>query len=380
MLTLTTTGSTAGRSVVNDCADRRAEGSGDAAPRRRGPPVRQPHGLAVLVAVDGLGAKRSLTAFAPAQFAQHTAAVVDMHPLTDERCSMAAVAVVAPGREGHDATTQQLAFQLRCMMSGLHRSYSVRRTTRGSSLLSRVCPQAVRTRTGPSRFGAEADWVVISPGRPRGQASSAAPGKLVTSVTCAVAPHSRQRTEVGDMESHTSGTLVGTGTFRCVSCEYVVSLAAADTLPPCPSCGGEAFVRASLFTAANVPAPSLPNATAADETRLADIRAEIDEPGQYLVYEDGEESVIHELTREWTRIGRSLAADVRFDDPTVSRRHALVVRQPDGVRVLDDRSLNGVFVNGERIEWHPLRDGDELVVGRHRLSFVDVPATTDSER
>jgi pSer/pThr/pTyr-binding forkhead associated (FHA) protein len=44
--------------------------------------------------------------------------------------------------------------------------------------------------------------------------------------------------------------------------------------------------------------------------------------------------------------------------------------------VLDDRSLNGVFVNGERIEWHPLRDGDELVVGRHRLSFVDVPAVT----
>ncbi len=41
---------------------------------------------------------------------------------------------------------------------------------------------------------------------------------------------------------------------------------------------------------------------------------------------------------------------MRFDDPTVSRRHALVVRQPDGVRVLDDRSLNGVFVNGERVE------------------------------
>ncbi len=60
------------------------------------------------------------------------------------------------------------------------------------------------------------------------------------------------------------------------------------------------------------------------------------------------------LTREWTRVGRSLAADVRFDDPTVSRRHALIVRQPDGVRVLDDRSLNGVFVNGERIEWRVL--------------------------
>jgi len=181
------------------------------------------------------------------------------------------------------------------------------------------------------------------------------------------------------MESHTSGTLVGTGTFRCVSCEYVVSLAAADTLPPCPSCGGEAFVRASLFTAAHIPAPSLPEASAADETRLADMRAEIETPGQYLVYEDGDEAIVHELTREWTRIGRSLAADVRFDDPTVSRRHALVVRQADGVRALDDRSPNGVLVNGERIERHQLRDGDELVVGRHRIAFVDVSATAGSE-
>jgi len=176
------------------------------------------------------------------------------------------------------------------------------------------------------------------------------------------------------MESHSSGTLAGTGTFRCAACDYVVSLAAADTLPPCPSCGGESFVRASLFTAAHVPAPALPEASADDAQRLAGARAEIEVPGQYLLYTDGEETVVHDLTREWTRIGRSLAADIRFDDPTVSRRHALVVRQPDGVRVLDDRSLNGVFVNGERVEWHPLRDGDELVVGRHRLSFVDLPA------
>jgi hypothetical protein len=176
------------------------------------------------------------------------------------------------------------------------------------------------------------------------------------------------------MESHSSGTLVGTGTFRCVACDYVVSLAAADTLPSCPSCGGDSFVRASLFTAAYVPAPALSEASPAEELRIADVRDELEAPGQYLVFHDGEETVAHELTREWTRIGRSLAADVRFDDPTVSRRHALVVRQPDGVRVLDDRSLNGVFVNGERIEWHPLADGDELVVGRHRLTFVDVPA------
>jgi pSer/pThr/pTyr-binding forkhead associated (FHA) protein len=44
-----------------------------------------------------------------------------------------------------------------------------------------------------------------------------------------------------------------------------------------------------------------------------------------------------------TKIGRSLTADIRLDDPTVSRRHALVCIQREGVRVLDDRSLNGVF-------------------------------------
>jgi len=67
-------------------------------------------------------------------------------------------------------------------------------------------------------------------------------------------------------------------------------------------------------------------------------------------------------------------ADVRFDDPTVSRRHALIVRQPDGVRVLDDRSLNGVFVNGERVEWRALKDGDEIVVGRYRLQYLHLTA------
>jgi pSer/pThr/pTyr-binding forkhead associated (FHA) protein len=77
------------------------------------------------------------------------------------------------------------------------------------------------------------------------------------------------------------------------------------------------------------------------------------------------------LSQEWTRIGRSLAADIRFDDATVSRRHALVVSQAEGVRVLDDRSLNGVYVNGERVEWAPLTDGDEISIGRHSIFFVD---------
>jgi pSer/pThr/pTyr-binding forkhead associated (FHA) protein len=173
------------------------------------------------------------------------------------------------------------------------------------------------------------------------------------------------------MESLTSGTLAGTGSFRCEECGYVVTLAAADELPACPGCGGSQFVRASLFSGGPFqrrsadPTPQQ-RAASADEARES-----ITAPGQYLAYEEDGIRRVVPLEREWTRIGRSLAADIRFDDPTVSRRHALIVRQPDGVRVLDDRSLNGVFVNGDRVEWRVLGDGDEIVVGRYRLMFLE---------
>jgi pSer/pThr/pTyr-binding forkhead associated (FHA) protein len=104
---------------------------------------------------------------------------------------------------------------------------------------------------------------------------------------------------------------------------------------------------------------------------VEDARAGLSEPGKYLAYEESGRHVVIALSREWTRIGRSMAADLRFDDATVSRRHALVVNQAEGVRVLDDRSLNGIYVNGQRVEWSPLADGDELSIGRHTLYFMD---------
>ena len=102
-----------------------------------------------------------------------------------------------------------------------------------------------------------------------------------------------------------------------------------------------------------------------------DARAGLTEPGKYLAYEESGRHVVVALARECTRIGRSMAADVRFDDATVSRRHALVVSQAEGVRVLDDRSLNGVYVNGRRVEWSQLSNGDEVAIGRHTLYFMD---------
>jgi pSer/pThr/pTyr-binding forkhead associated (FHA) protein len=183
------------------------------------------------------------------------------------------------------------------------------------------------------------------------------------------------------MEPLTSGTFVGAGSFRCRRCGYVLTLTGSDALTECPGCGGEDFVRASLFSTERLRAG---HATAAREGTLAQparsdqgallakVREGLEQPGQYLCYEENGELRTVALTREWTRVGRSLVADVRFDDPTVSRRHALIVRQPDGVRVLDDRSLNGVFVNGSRVEGKVLNDGDEIIVGRYRLSFLNV--------
>src|SRR5436190_19970326 len=183
------------------------------------------------------------------------------------------------------------------------------------------------------------------------------------------------------MDSLTAGTFVGAGSFRCSSCGYMLALTGLDTLMACPSCGGEEFARASLFNTERIIGKDAPAARSAGlaeaeaddwEGTLSRAREQITRPGDYLCYEEGGEVRTVALAREWTRIGRSLAADVRFDDPTVSRRHALIVRQPDGVRVLDDRSLNGVFVNGERVDWRGLRDGDEIVVGRYRLTYLEV--------
>jgi pSer/pThr/pTyr-binding forkhead associated (FHA) protein len=119
--------------------------------------------------------------------------------------------------------------------------------------------------------------------------------------------------------------------------------------------------------------PAAPEEPAGDvlPAWVAEARESLTVPGKYLAFEDGSRPQVVPVQREWTRIGRSLAADVRFDDATVSRRHALIVHQADGTRVLDDRSLNGVYVNGRRVEWSPLKDGDQIVVGRHTLVFLD---------
>ena len=76
------------------------------------------------------------------------------------------------------------------------------------------------------------------------------------------------------------------------------------------------------------------------------------------------------LEQEQTTVGRSPDCDVFLDDVTVSRRHALVLRR-DGRFFIEDRgSLNGTFLNRRRIESGPLEDGDEVQIGKYRLTFL----------
>jgi pSer/pThr/pTyr-binding forkhead associated (FHA) protein len=94
-------------------------------------------------------------------------------------------------------------------------------------------------------------------------------------------------------------------------------------------------------------------------------------PGRYLAIEDGDDVVMLPLAAELVHIGRSPAADIVLDDVSVSRRHAIVARRRERSVILDDRSRNGVLVNGKRVGEAALQDGDTIVVGRVVLRFVE---------
>ena len=73
---------------------------------------------------------------------------------------------------------------------------------------------------------------------------------------------------------------------------------------------------------------------------------------------------------ERTRIGRSPDCDIFLDDVTVSRNHAVLVEENGKFYVEDQGSLNGTFVNRRRIDKAPLANGDELQIGKYRMTFI----------
>lgn len=70
-------------------------------------------------------------------------------------------------------------------------------------------------------------------------------------------------------------------------------------------------------------------------------------------------------------IGRAPSAAVFLDDITVSREHAILERRADGLHLSDVGSLNGTYVNRQRIESVRLADGDEVQIGKYRLTYIE---------
>jgi pSer/pThr/pTyr-binding forkhead associated (FHA) protein len=93
--------------------------------------------------------------------------------------------------------------------------------------------------------------------------------------------------------------------------------------------------------------------------------------GRYLAIEDGNEVVLFALDRDVTHIGRSPSSGIVLDDASVSRRHALIARRGERTVILDDRSRNGVHVNGVRVGEADLHDGDTVVCGHVTLRFIE---------
>jgi pSer/pThr/pTyr-binding forkhead associated (FHA) protein len=96
------------------------------------------------------------------------------------------------------------------------------------------------------------------------------------------------------------------------------------------------------------------------------------EPGRYLEVHGPERTLLIPLSSEVMHVGRGLSAELRLDETSVSRRHAILVPRPSGARILDDRSSNGTFVNGRRVQQADLSNGDVIVLGRVVMRYLEL--------
>lgn len=95
-------------------------------------------------------------------------------------------------------------------------------------------------------------------------------------------------------------------------------------------------------------------------------------PGRYIQLDGPDRTLLIPLGSEPIHIGRGLSADLHLDESSVSRRHAILVPRPTGARILDDRSSNGTYVNGRRIQQADLANGDVIMLGRIMLRYLEL--------
>lgn len=110
------------------------------------------------------------------------------------------------------------------------------------------------------------------------------------------------------------------------------------------------------------------------DTELATISSIPAGDALLLVRSGPAEGARYLLDSDLAVVGRHPEADVFFDDVTVSRRHAEIVRVDGGFEIVDQRSLNGTYVNGQHVDRVQLHNGDEVRIGKFRLLFFVSPS------
>lgn len=144
----------------------------------------------------------------------------------------------------------------------------------------------------------------------------------------------------------------------------------------CPSCGYKNPLGSNFCSSCG----SQMSHRRVDDTRsldpTVDVASVIDDPDDQsstallVVRQGAKRGSRIVLDTDCVRIGRHPESDVFLDDITVSRRHAEVLRTSTGHEVVDVGSLNGTYVNLDRVDRSVLSNGDELRVGKFRLVYV----------